>query len=458
MQRLRVASRPTLVWIAGTVVLSAISGCLAWLRPTPAPQVTVSLPVQVFPLPGGLDPTRIFNSNSPEVVQTEGILLSTLPPRDASDSTALDTPFQGDFRYFSHHIAKDPTPGARLLTLGLIAANRGSRPVELGFEGSSYLSQPDAPFIELLPILPDPDGTIFAGPGDRVATDLLHGRASLPWATMSVAPGASLLVASWSIPTDVVLPPPINGRNTELKLKASGPIYLAEVATFAPRLPDGRFAPPRPGDYLRVLAARTLAGPREATPSATPPGPPPKGRFLYGRVAGVSLGDRWEGTLATARMAVGDRLGVPIASTYLHRLGTDQDQSAPLLVRYPDTATQAHGNYGVTYDLDFRLANPDSRVRTYAFALGHPTQVASASATFLSPPNHAVTFRGPVRLTWLDPEGFRQTRFTHLVLHQGELSAPFETVQVPPGGMDARITLVYPADATPPQLLMLTRL
>jgi len=37
-------------------------------------------PQSVRPLPGGLDRVPTFNSNSPELVRTGGILLSTFPP------------------------------------------------------------------------------------------------------------------------------------------------------------------------------------------------------------------------------------------------------------------------------------------------------------------------------------------------------------------------------------------
>src|SRR4029079_12787037 len=41
---------------------------------------TLTVPQQVRVLPGQLDSIPVFNSHSPEVVQTEGILLSTFPP------------------------------------------------------------------------------------------------------------------------------------------------------------------------------------------------------------------------------------------------------------------------------------------------------------------------------------------------------------------------------------------
>jgi hypothetical protein len=58
-------------------------------------------------LPGKLDSIPVFNSNSPEVVQTEGILLSTFWQEAKQVASAhLNFPFKGRFDIFAHHIAK----------------------------------------------------------------------------------------------------------------------------------------------------------------------------------------------------------------------------------------------------------------------------------------------------------------------------------------------------------------
>ena len=52
----------------------------------------------VRPLPGSLDDVPVFNSNSPEVVQQNGILLSTFPKEDMAYPDAhLDYAFDGRF-------------------------------------------------------------------------------------------------------------------------------------------------------------------------------------------------------------------------------------------------------------------------------------------------------------------------------------------------------------------------
>src|SRR4028118_1014477 len=100
--------------------------------PTPAPvQQEVVQPGEVRALPGKLDKVLLFNSNSPEVVQKEGILLSTFPPVGKSVPTAhLNFPVTGRFDIFAHHIAKATSPeDLRTLYLGVILHNSNPKPV-----------------------------------------------------------------------------------------------------------------------------------------------------------------------------------------------------------------------------------------------------------------------------------------------------------------------------------------
>ena len=58
-----------------------LSFLLAQSTPATPPPEEVVQPQQVRPLPGQLDAVPMFNSNSPELVLKEGILLSTFPAR-----------------------------------------------------------------------------------------------------------------------------------------------------------------------------------------------------------------------------------------------------------------------------------------------------------------------------------------------------------------------------------------
>jgi hypothetical protein len=69
------------------LTLTTTAGCtnhknnsaVAQNSPKPEPQIIVQ-PGEIRPLPGKLDNIPVFNSNSPEWIKNEGILLSTSPP------------------------------------------------------------------------------------------------------------------------------------------------------------------------------------------------------------------------------------------------------------------------------------------------------------------------------------------------------------------------------------------
>lgn len=69
-------------------------------------------PQEIRPLPGKLDEIPVFNSNSPEVIEREGILLSTFPADQKYNPNAhLNLRLNGRFDFFS----------ITLLALGIIA-------------------------------------------------------------------------------------------------------------------------------------------------------------------------------------------------------------------------------------------------------------------------------------------------------------------------------------------------
>jgi hypothetical protein len=433
-----------------------------------APVETIR-PVKVYALPGQLNNVPVFNSNSPELVGEEGILLSSLPGPEGSQAPFLNYAFEGDFSVFSHHIAKDKQPGERLLYLGLLASNQSDQPVKLQLKaGASYLSQPDAIFRSLPPLVANPDGRIYAGPGDRVATELLAGKSQFPPNTYELPPRSTVLLSSLPIPTDVAILPPINGRSTLMHFHSDGPVYLSQVARFA-QGSTGAFQAPTLDDYREVLNARQLAGPRDLEPTAyDPQDPPPTSNFRYGRVAGIQKGSTWNAPffekIALLQMpAVGETNAYPISSLYLKRYGTSQNQSAPMLRRYPDTAYQSQGNYGVTYELQLPFNNPDPVYRNYILRLSHPAKITGSapnvSLTYIYPPDKQVVFRGSVRLQWTDEFNQKQDHLLHVVLRNGEEAPPLALLTIPPGRRyDLKMSFIYPADATAPQLFTIERL
>lgn len=131
-------------------------------------------------------------------------------------------------------------------------------------------------------------------------------------------------------------------------------------------------------------------------------------------------------------------------------LGTNQIQSAPLLVRYPDTAYRAHGNYGVQYSLSLPLQNPTNETQTVTLAIQTPTK----ELRFLDPPAEQIFFRGTVKVQYTDKQGQSQTRYWHLVQQRGQQGKPIVRLKMPPGSRRlVSLDFLYPPDATPPQVL-----
>ncbi len=420
-------------------------------------------PQEVRPLSGQLDSVPVFNSNSPEVVLTEGILLSTFPPNGMRVPAAhLNFLFNGRFDFFSHHISRNRNAGeARTLFQGALVYNPNPQPVNIEIlQGASYLTRPDALFVELPAYVEDPIGKVFAGPGSRAMNDILRGRRQGNWLpVMAVPPGQSRMLMNLPIPAGTVAPSS-NGRSTLLRLRSSGPVYLADLAMFAPQNPDGGERAPTTEEWQDLLVRSDVAGPRDVVPT------PPNANYVrvtYGRVAGVALGSEWRTTLTND--ARSDYLAIPrrgqafsygLSTLVQGTWGTGQVQSAKMLVRYPDTAYQAHGNYGIQYSLSLPLQNNTKQLQTVTIALQNPLKEDSAKGglLFFNPPEDRVFFRGPVRLRYVDDQGVVQNRYVHVIMQRGQLGEPLVKLTLKRGDRRlVQVDLLYPPDSTPPQVL-----
>ncbi|NEO48407.1 MAG: DUF3370 domain-containing protein [Moorea sp. SIO4A3] len=436
---------------------------LAQATPAPTPQVEIVQLQEIRPLPGQLDNVPVFNSNSPELVQTEGILLSTFPPSDKANPGAhLNFPFQGRFDIFAHHVAKAPTlDDLRTLYLGIILHNPGKEAVTVDIiEAASYLSQPDAPFIELPSQVDNSSGRVYAGPGSRVMSDILRGgrQDGFP-AQLVIQAQQSRMLLNLPIPVRT-LTPPINGRSTLMRLYSDGKVYAASLAQYAPLDSDGHERSPTIAQWQNLLEQGELAGPRDRAPTdpmAT------TGSIIYGRVAGVARGSTWQAQLVdnpTAQSLTipqpGKAFSYGLSTLHHGRLGTGQIQSAPMLVRYRDTAYFAHGNYGVQYSLTLPLINPTRDTQTVTLAIETPIKQdqIQGGLRFLKAPAKQIFFRGTVQLSYKDDQGLPRTRYVHLVQRRGEQGVAQVRLQMPP--LDQRLVQVdflYPPDSTPPQVL-----
>jgi hypothetical protein len=356
----------------------------------------------------------------------------------------------------------------------VVAAPRGAQPVQLRLlGGSTALSQsvdgkdPQAPFLPLPPLMPQGLTPVWAGPGSRVATELLlrHPRPQKGWPeSWTLAPGTLTPLMVLPLPVRG-LDPLLNGRNLQLRFSSDGPVDLATLAAFGPQE-----APPPPALWAQILAGGL--SPKEHAP--TPRGAP--GRMVYSRVSGVQRGSIWTGRLtdpgASTFSASRAPISWPISSLERGTLGTGQVQTAELSAAYSGTAWAAHGNYGVTYALTLPLRNDTSRQQRLALAIESPLKsdgpqgglrfrgvpaVAEASPGTPSS-NGPVMFRGTVEVSGLDgvqgrPSG-RQA--FHLVQRAGQEGPPLGTITLAPGAVrQIQVRLIYPADATPPQVLSL---
>ncbi|MBF2097522.1 MAG: DUF3370 domain-containing protein [Gloeomargaritaceae cyanobacterium C42_A2020_066] len=424
--------------------------------PEPVPRFRTQ---EVRPLPGGLDTVPVFNSNSPELVLQEGILLSTFGPAGRRHPEAhLNYTFQGRFDLFAHHIADGQVP----LYLGILVGNPGSRPAVVSIrQGASFLTQPDAPFVTLPPVVGNPLGAVFSGPGSRAMDAVLRGRRPADWPQrVEVAPGETQLLFLWPIPVGRDRPSR-NGRSALVRLWSSQPVQMASLALHAVQDEQGQWQPPPLAAWQALLDGGQLAGPRDRVP--TPPNQATQ-TLIYGRVAGVGIGSRWQALVTDRGRPTlslpdpGRPLSYGLSLLQGNTQGTGQIQTAPLIRRYADTAYAAHGNYAIEYALTLPLLNASPQPRAVTLSLDSPLKqdTSQGGLTFLEPPPRQVFFRGTVRLRYRDDAGLPQTRYQHLVLRRGQSGDPLLTLTLPPGGRRlVQVDLLYPPDATPPQVLTL---
>ena len=429
---------------------------------------------EVRPLPGKLDEVLMFNSNSPEWVKQEGILLSTFPGGWRGDPEAhLEYRLNGEFEVFNHHFTHSP-PDLKTLYLGLMVHNPDNEPVTVEvLAAASYLLEPDAPFKEKSAISDNANGEIYSGPGIRAVDDVLRGKRQSEFPeTLEIGPGETQMLMNLPIPVKG-LKRPVNGRSTFMRLKVRGKtddsppasIYMASLAQFAKIEPDGRERAPTLEEWQQLLDNGSLAQPRDQIPT-----PPEQigGQLIYSRVAGVQKGAKWSADLVDEGkdfLTIPDRgkgISFPISTVRAGTLGTKQVQAAPLIVRYPDTAYESHGNYGVYYDLHLPLLNITDETQKVTVTLETPFKEEKLSKNgliFRQPPLDFPFFRGTVRLRYEDNQGKNIVKYLHLWHRRGQIVDPLVQLKLnPKSSRFVRVDFRYPPDATPPQVLTIKTL
>jgi hypothetical protein len=153
---------------------------------------------------------------------------------------------------------------------------------------------------------------------------------------------------------------------------------------------------------------------------------------VFSRVAGVALGDAYSATVNHDLTQA--PLHVPLTSTHRHNFGTGEVQVNRLASRMLDSSMQNVGTYGVRFDLDLRLQGSGP----YVLVLSHPTANG----------RRFTAFRGSIGIQ--TDEGYREV---HVGMRSGQ-SLPLTDLNLKPGVINhVRVSLVYPADATPGHLL-----
>ncbi|MBU7581817.1 MAG: DUF3370 domain-containing protein [Nostoc sp. TH1S01] len=444
----------------GCTTFQTDSAVVAQTSPKPAPQEIIQ-PGEVRALPGKLDAIPVFNSNSPEWIKNEGILLSTFPANGKKVSAAhLNFPFQGRFDLFAHHYTHTPKD-LQTLYIGVMLHNPNKKPVTVNvLQAASYLLQ-DAPFVTLPPYLENNDGKVYSGPGARAVSDVLRGvrQADFP-AKLVIPPGSSRMLLNHPIPVRNLVKP-VNGRSSFMRLQSNGKVYAASLAMFAKKNSDGSDRAPTLSEWQTLLNNGSFAGPRDKTP--TPPNAT-GGSLIYGRVAGVSQGSQWQANLVDNPKAQyltipgrGKGISYPLVTLRGGRLGTDQIQTAKMLVRYPDTAYEAHGNYGVEYKLSLPLKNHTTQTQKVSITLETPLKedkLSQGGIRFRKPSLDFPFFRGTVRLRYVDDQGQQKTRYVHLWHRTGQVLEPLVQFVLPPASQrKVQLDVIYPPDSTPPQVL-----
>ncbi|MGB3189854.1 MAG: DUF3370 domain-containing protein, partial [Limnoraphis sp.] len=326
---------------------------------------------------------------------------------------------------------------------------------------ASYLSQPDAPFIELPPVVDNSNGRVYAGPGGRVMSDVLRGkRQNIFPKKIVIPPQKSRMLVNLPIPVRT-LEPPLNGRSTYMRLESNGEVYVASLAKFARMERNGNEPSPSLSEWKSLLKTGQLSTPRDRVP--TPPDTNVN-QIIYGRVAGVARGSVWNAelvdNLGNSYLTIpqpGEAFSYGMSTLPKGQLGTNQNQSAEMLVRYPDTAYQAHGNYGIQYSLDLPLYNPTNQTKTVILTLQTPLkedELSQNGLRFLDPVAPQTFFRGTVRFRYIDDRGNRQTRYIHLVQKRGQRGEPLVKLEIEPQQQRrVEFDFLYPPDASPPQVL-----
>lgn len=428
----------------------------------------ISYDYKTYHLSGSLNGTPVFNSNSPEVVKTEGILLSTFSPEGKTNKEAhLDRVLLGEFDIFTHHIAVEREKGdLSTLHQGILIKNISDKIINIKIKSSStYNSQPNSPFKPLPDKIINDNALTYSGPGDRVSQDILRNKSYIKDRSIQIKANSYYLLMDEEIKIED-LTPPVNGRTSLFKLETDGPVYVADLALYEKGFWFFK-SKPKLQDWINILNTGKLSEKRDKVPSplntVLPKGTP----FIYGRVAGIATGNTWFSRIAKKE---NDLLEIPdsnkgysfvLNTLYNNTLGTKQNQSASMEKRYDDTAYQAHSNYGITYDIDIPLYNNTENEKTVELSFDSPIRIVEnkeqKDLSFYEKAPEKINFRGEFKLKYKDDSGQEIEQFIHIVQRFGQKGESLLSLNLKAGEIrKINISYIYPADATPPHVLTIS--
>lgn len=381
---------------------------------------------RAIPLKGQFNAVPVLHSNQPEEVVGPGILVSTAPGSAKAETGEVlrnaEYTFNGDFGIHAHH-KYYPKDRARLgsarqrgtLTIAAIAINPGNEDVELSLDRGSVQNSFQAPYKAngLMGVKAQGHRPWNAGPGDATSVQMLRGNLDRDLPERVVIPAKSRIVLfSTTLPARGI-------ANALIKGRSSGPFQMAVVAAEDPRTDS---------DLMAVLDSNKLADGRVYLDKVEKI----VRREVFSRVAGVAIGDRFQANVVHDLRHF--PLHVPLTTTSRHHFGTGENQVNRLASRMRDSSLDNVGTYGVRYDIDLDLKGEGM----HRLMLSHPT---FAGKQFTA-------FRGTIGISVGD--AYEEV---HVGMRSGQ-SLELKTLH-----LDAerprkvRVSLVYPADATPGHLL-----
>ncbi len=412
--------RPLAIVLLGGVL---VAPCHAWA------DVALMTGQQAKPLQGRFNTVPVLHSNQPEEVHGPGILVTTIPGQSISSETGAPLAnatytFNGEFGIHVHH-KYNPHDKTRMgsvggprgeLTLATLLINPSSQPVHIRFQKGAVRNSFEAPYQanNLMGVKPLGHRPWNTGPGDATAVQMLRGKLDRKLADEITIPAHSRVVLfSTQLPAKGI-------ANALLKGFSDGPFQMAVIAAEDPQTE---------GDLMAVLDQGRLAPGRVYLSRIRQI----ENGTVFSRVAGVAIGDEYSASLYHDLQQ--GALHVPLTSTNRHHFGTGEVQINPLATRMVDSSLNNVGTYGVLFEVAMNLKGSGP----HQLVLSHPTVNGRRRFT---------AFRGSIRIETVD--GYQEV---HVGMKSGQ-SLPIADLYLKPGQVNPiKVSLVYPADATPGHLL-----